>query len=92
MGADFADVIARALARERDERWPSMRDFLQALLVACRSLPGDEIRTRHKAVLEPRCPRRAPASTARAMPPPGNRSISVIDLDGSTHLRAPTGW
>ncbi len=82
---DFAAVIARALNRDRDKRWPSMRDFLQAIL-HCPSLPTEELRARHKAVLASL----TPTGTERPLPAPkpGRRSISVVDLDMSQHLRA----
>lgn len=86
---DFAAVIARAIERERDKRWPSMRDFLQALLT-CESVPLDELRARHKAVLGSLTPDR-PKSSERISDEPrrGNkRSISVVDLDASVILRA----
>jgi serine/threonine protein kinase len=78
VGKDFAAVIARALDRDRDKRWPSMRDFLQALL-ECPSIPGEEIRARHKQVLASLAPQ---ARTKAEVPRPGGeRSISVLDID-----------
>jgi eukaryotic-like serine/threonine-protein kinase len=81
---DFAAVIARALNRDRELRWPSMRDFLNALLL-CPSVPADELRKRHKAVLASLTP--SPLDRPSA-PKVGRRSISVVDLDMSQHLRA----
>jgi serine/threonine protein kinase/tetratricopeptide (TPR) repeat protein len=79
VGKDFAAVIARALDRDRDKRWPSMRDFLQALL-ECTSLPAEELRARHKNVLASLAPS-APKPRTELSHAPGQRSISVLDLD-----------
>lgn len=82
VSADFAAVIARALDRDRARRWPSMRDFLQALL-DCPSMPGEEIRARHRAVLTSLAPAKTSSNRPSEAPRPGNRSISVIDLDAA---------
>ncbi|MGZ3416352.1 MAG: protein kinase domain-containing protein [Polyangiales bacterium] len=83
VGADFAAVIGRALSRDRDKRWPSMRDFLQAIL-ECSSLPVEELRARHKSVLSSLAPpsvREGRTRTSQTPSPAGQRSISVLDLD-----------
>ncbi|MBI2391713.1 MAG: serine/threonine protein kinase [Deltaproteobacteria bacterium] len=88
VSSDFASVIAQALHRDRDRRWPSMRDFLQALL-ECPSIPGEEIRARHRAVLGSLAPPKpSTASRPSEAPRPGNRTISVIDLDAAQSLGA----
>ncbi len=88
---DVAAVIARALRRERDERWPSMRDFLSALL-ACPSIPSDEIRARHKAALANLAPSSRPTGSRGADGPrPSGRTISVFDLDSSLILGLDVG-
>jgi eukaryotic-like serine/threonine-protein kinase len=84
---DFAAVIGKALERERDKRWPSMRDFLHALL-SCPSVPAEELRARHKAVLASLAPVRVERMSDAPNKPTGKRSISVIDLDASVVLRA----
>ncbi len=80
VGADFAEVIRRALERDRDKRWPSMRDFLNALL-ACTSLPLDELRARHRAAIGSLQPTAVSSRDSRAEAPIGRRSISIVDLD-----------
>jgi serine/threonine protein kinase len=69
--SDLADAIARALERDPDKRWRSMRDFLDALL-ACKSIAGDEIRERHKvslASIQPGVAHGSVSVTMRAVTP-----------------------
>jgi serine/threonine protein kinase len=84
---EFAAIVHKALTRDREQRWPSMRDFLQAML-SCASLPGDEIKARHKGLLASLTPVARPDRTS-SMPPSGsNRTISVLDLESTLHIRA----
>jgi len=67
--ADLAEVIARALERDPDKRWRSMRDFLKALL-ACKSINGEELNDKHKVSLastQPGAPHGHVSTTMRAI-------------------------
>jgi len=102
---DLSNVVHRALQRDPEKRWPSMRQFLAALL-ACESVPRDDLVLRHRhslASVAP-VPSSGPKSSPRSSPrPPPRRTptdraletkkASIVELDSKeleTQEPAPT--